>query len=96
LRGKGVEFFKWIWVDFKWVWKDDKWILEPLRKDGHDWRVTVEKVDGDFWVIFVAGSPLNLRFSNEQGAKLSAWEFVKAKGKAVYGTFRKPRLVTGS
>ena len=83
-------------MDFKWVWRDDKWILEPLRKKGHDWRVTVEKVDGHYWVIFAAGSPLLLRYSSEQGAKLDAWEFVSAKGNALYGTFRKPRLVTTS
>ena len=83
-------------MDFKWEWKADKWILEPLTKDTHGWRVTVEKVDGDFWSVFVAGKSLLLRYTSEQGAKLDAWHFVLSKGKPLFGTFRKPRLVTDS
>jgi hypothetical protein len=81
-------------LEFKWEWKNDKWVLEPLKDDKHGWRVTVEKVDGDLWSIFAAGKSLSLRYTSEQGAKLDAWQFVLSKGKVLFGTFRKPRLVT--
>jgi hypothetical protein len=48
----------------------------PLRSDGHDWRVTVQRVDGDFWPNFAAGKPLSIRYTSKQGAKLDAWQFV--------------------
>jgi hypothetical protein len=73
--------------------KDDKWVLEPLKDDPHGWRITVEKIDDKFWKIFAAGGPLPLPYSSEQGAKLDAWEFVLAKGKVIFATFGRPRLV---
>jgi hypothetical protein len=81
-------------LEFKWEWKNDKWVLEPLKRDTHDWRITVEKVDG-YWSIFAAGKSLSLRYTSEQGAKLDAWEFVLSKGKALFGSYRKPKLVRG-
>jgi len=55
----------------------------PLRSDGHDWRVTVERIDGDFWSNFAAGKPLSIRYTSKQGAKLDAWQFVLRNGKVL-------------
>jgi hypothetical protein len=81
-------------LEFQWKWTDSRWVLEPVAKKFlHAWRITVEKLDGDFWSIFVAGRSLALRYTSEQGAKLDAWEFITSKRKTLLGVYSKPKLV---
>ena len=41
-------------LDVKREWKKDNWVLEPMKADPHGWRVTVEKVNDNFWKVFAA------------------------------------------
>jgi hypothetical protein len=83
-------------MDFQWKQDGDKWILEPAIPNSHTWRITVETVDHVFWSIYAAGTPMELRYTSEQGAKLDAWQFLTSKAKTLLGIYAKPRLISAS